>query len=300
MRGSRSDAESDANFAAVFLSPHFDDVALSCGGTVASVAASGEQGRAQIVTVFGDVPPDGTVVTPYAQSLLAEWGAPLLAEAVRLRHAEDEAAARVLGASLVTLPFADGAFRGDTYPNWPALQTTLAPADADLPAQIAEAVRATGLLTRETTLIGPLGAGRHVDHQAVFAALMLLAPDVAAIWLYEDFPYAARNTDAVQSSLAAIGLTNSVPHTHDISGWLQTKIRAIACYTSQVPILFPETSMPDAVHAYAEVVAGEAGAAERFWPLHSHSREKHLGLMRAQIDLPPNPFREKGERAYCT
>ncbi len=282
MTGGMLDNESgsgfDANFAAVFLSPHFDDVALSCGGTVASVAASGGQGeasKAQIVTVFGDVPPDGTVVTPYAQSLLMEWGAPSFAAAVQLRHAEDEAAAHVLGASLVTLPFADGAFRGDIYPNWPALQTTLAPADADLPAHIAEAVRATGLLTRDTTLIGPLGAGQHVDHQAVFAALMLLAPDVAAVWLYEDFPYAARNTDAVQRSLAAIGLTADVPSIHDITARIQTKIRAIACYTSQVPILFPETPMPDAVHAYAEVVAGGAGAAERFWPLHIHVREKH-------------------------
>jgi len=271
--GSGPDSESDANSAAVFLSPHFDDVALSCGGTVASVVASGGAGGAQIVTVFGDVPVDGTVVTPYARQLLMEWGASSFAEAVRLRHAEDEAAARVLGASLVTLSFADGAFRGDTYPNWPALQTALAPADADLPSHIAAAVRATGLLTRETTLIGPLGAGRHVDHQAVLAALVLLAPDVAAVWLYEDFPYAARNTDAVQSSLAAIGLTATVPYTHNIATWLQTKIRAIACYASQVPILFPQTPMPDTVHAYAEVVAGGVGAAERFWPL--HICEKH-------------------------
>lgn len=252
----------------LFLSPHCDDVALSCGATVAACA---EAGGAYIVTVFGGVAPTGTALTPYARSLLAEWGALSLAEAIRLRRDEDADAAPTLGASLVTLPFADGAFRGATYPDWPALQTTLAPADADLPAQIASAIRDTGLLTPRTTLVGPLGAGRHVDHQAVFAALALLAPAVSRVWLYEDFPYAVRQTDAVQARLHAVGLADAPPKMLDISPWLPTKIRAIACYASQVPILFPDTAMSDAVRAYAETVAGGIGAGERFWLFASHS-----------------------------
>jgi len=247
----------------LFLSPHFDDVALSCGGMV---AASAETEGAQIITVFGGVPAAGTPETSYAQSLLADWGTPSFVAAVRLRHAEDEDAARTLGASLVTLPFVDGAFRGAAYRDWPALQTALVPTDADLPARIADAVRATGLLTPRTTLVGPLGAGRHVDHQAVFAALALLAPAVARVWLYEDYPYAARQTDAVRSSLAAVGLTDATPQILDIVPWLPTKIRAVECYASQVPILFPDRPMPDAVHTYAQTVAGGKGAAERFWP----------------------------------
>lgn len=248
----------------LFLSPHFDDVALSCGGMAAACA---DTEGAQIVTVFGGVPLAGTPETPFAHSLLMDWGAPSFAAAVRLRRAEDEDAARTLGASLVTLPFVDGAFRGASYKDWPALQTALVPTDADLPGQIADAVRATGLLTARTTLVGPLGVGRHVDHQAVFAALALLAPAVARVWLYEDFPYAVQQTDAVRSRLASVGLTNATSQALDIAPWLPTKIRAIECYASQVPVLFPDTPMPDAVRAYAEAVAGDNGAAERFWPL---------------------------------
>ncbi len=248
----------------LFLSPHFDDVALSCGGMAAACA---ETEGAHIVTVFGGVPTAGTPETPFAQSLLADWGTPSFAAAVRLRRAEDEGAARILGASLVTLPFVDGAFRGATYRDWPALQTVLASADADLPAQIADTVHATGLLTSRTTLVGPLGVGRHVDHQAVFAALALLAPAVACVWLYEDFPYAAWQTDAVRNRLAAVGLADAAPQALDIAPWLPTKIRAIECYASQVPVLFPDTPMPDAVRAYTEAVAGGNGVAERFWLL---------------------------------
>lgn len=261
--------------ALLFVSPHFDDVALSCGGAVATSAAAGADAR--IVTMFGGAPPADAPLAPFARQLLHEWGTPTFADALRVRRAEDEAAARTLGAPLVTLPLVDGAFRHTGYPDWPSMLVAPAPQDAGFPAQIADALRGTGFITPDTVLVGPLGVGRHVDHRLVLAALRQLAGEVAAVWLYEDFPYAIGYPytahddlpNAVRDALRtayAVGVTPE-PQTVDIAAHLETRIRAIECYTSQIPVLFPETPMPAAVRDYAASVAGGAGAAERFWPL---------------------------------
>ncbi|MGN6673994.1 MAG: PIG-L deacetylase family protein, partial [Thermomicrobiales bacterium] len=44
-----------------FLAPHYDDVALSCGGTVALLAGQGA--RPLVVTVFGGDPSSVTLTT---------------------------------------------------------------------------------------------------------------------------------------------------------------------------------------------------------------------------------------------
>ena len=42
-------------------------------------------------------------------------------------------------------------------------------------------------------------------------------------------------------------------------------ITGIGCYTSQLPLLFPDAPMIAAVRSYGNLVAGGAGVAERFW-----------------------------------
>lgn len=246
----------------LFLAPHFDDVALSCGGAVARAVAAGEP--ATIVTVFAGVPAPEIPLTPYARWHLAAWGVASVAEAFDTRRAEDRAAALVLGASLTMLPFVDGAFRAGRYRSWDELRTRLAPADAPLPAAIADALMVGGLIGPGTLVTGPLAIGRHVDHQAIFAAMRLLAARGARIRGYEDYPYAA-DAEEYRARMAAPALAGATPEAIDIAPWLETKVRAIGCYASQLPTLFPDTPMPEAVRAYGTLVAGGAGIAERFW-----------------------------------
>ena len=54
---------------ALFLSPHFDDVALSCGGTVALAAADGPT---HVVTVFAAQPPGD--LNDFARFQHDRWG----------------------------------------------------------------------------------------------------------------------------------------------------------------------------------------------------------------------------------
>lgn len=246
----------------LFLAPHFDDVALSCGGEVARAVAAGSS--AAIVTIFAAAPPPEMPLTPYARWHLAAWGAASVAEAFAARRGEDEAAATTLGASPVMLPFVDGAFREDRYRSWDELRTRLAPADAALPAAVADTLIARDLIGPGTLVTGPLAIGRHVDHQAVWAAMRLLAARGVRVRGYEDYPYAADAAE-YRTRMAAPDLAGAMAETVDISRWLEAKVRAIGCYTSQLPSLFPDVPMPEAVRSYGSLVAGGDGVAERFW-----------------------------------
>jgi hypothetical protein len=103
-----------------------------------------------------------------------------------------------------------------------------------------------------------------VDHQAVFAAMRLLAARGVRVRGYEDYPYAADEAEYARR-LAAPDLAGATPERIEIAPWLETKVRTIGCYTSQLALLFPDTPMPEAVRTYGNRVAGGTGIAERFW-----------------------------------
>ena len=77
----------------IYLSPHFDDVALSCGGLVWEQSQARE--NVQVWTICaGEVPPGP--LSPFAAELHARWEAGQNAPAER--RVEDLAACRAMGA----------------------------------------------------------------------------------------------------------------------------------------------------------------------------------------------------------
>jgi hypothetical protein len=56
----------------VFLSPHYDDIALSGGGTAALAAQS--RGKADVALIFGDHPGPTRPLTDFAESLHTQQG----------------------------------------------------------------------------------------------------------------------------------------------------------------------------------------------------------------------------------
>lgn len=164
-----------------YLSPHPDDVALSCGGSVAADTSAGAE--VTLITVFSEGP------------------------RAAQRRQEDERAAAILGARLCPLELPDALDR-------PEVRGSL-----DLFAPLGQ--RHLGILSEVVARLqqkipagaavrAPLGVGGHIDHRLVCAAARALA-EVRPLSLsfYEDLPYSlaryalGRRMAALEARLSA-------------------------------------------------------------------------------------------------
>lgn len=245
-------------YSRVYLSPHLDDAALSCGGAIAASPA-----QTLVITLCTAPPPPGTIFNAVAVEFHAEWGlAP--DEVLRVRWEEDAAAMELLGVDYVYAGWLDAIYRvPEAYCSRATLYRPPVPDDPLLP-QVRDLL--TMLMERapRATIYAPLGAGNHVDHLAVFAAALACPPDRIA--LYEDINYAL-TPGAVERRLAEIGQPLVAELAPFDPSALRTKIAAIAAYRSQMAALFGgTTAMEAAITAYHAALARDRGGyAERIW-----------------------------------
>jgi LmbE family N-acetylglucosaminyl deacetylase len=237
------------------LSPHLDDAALSLGGTIGRLCASGEAVR--ILTVFaGDEPQPAP--TPLGAGMLRGWGFPP-GEAMAGRRQEDHEACSALGAGhpvhlshLEAIHRCDPRTSAPLYPAVPALFGEPAAVEGELVAAIArqlrEGVSAGGV-------VAPLAVGGHVDHRILRAAAeAAFGPNLS---YYEDYPYARAGGEAVEPALGGFtGWRHTLVPLAEMD--LERKIAAIAAYRSQVPHLFRgRGALARDVTAQARQVGGE-------------------------------------------
>jgi len=251
----------------LFLAPHYDDVALSCGGTVAALAQRGAPPL--VVTVFGGEPTT-TDLTAFARWQHERWGTGE-GDTVATRLDEEHAAAAALGCATATLPFLDAIYRGDAYRSDEALFGAIDPADAALPARIADSLLALPALVNAdpdaVNIFVPLAIGNHVDHQIVYTVGRTLAARGWRVLAYEDFPYAML-ADATTRRLAAVGHELGEAEARSVAATLAQRVAAIGAYGSQLPVIFRFTDdWPGAVAAHAFALGAGQEAMERFWSL---------------------------------
>jgi LmbE family N-acetylglucosaminyl deacetylase len=285
----------------VFISPHPDDAALSCGGLIARLRDRGEP--VAILTVFsgpgtldrltphqrlalgfgskekwqpGD---DADLASPNAPTSpdLAEAGAagaaPTPEPVMAVRRAEDESFARFVGATVVFLNLPDAVFRG--YEGDAELMGEPRPDD---PAPV-EGLRAALADLAPGFVYLPFGIGGHVDHRlARRAAIALLAEpgslDLDRTIFYEDFPYALTtgferleqlDPEILPSLPAGVTLT---PEYVDIADLLDRKLDGLRAYESQLGRLFGgDNPMASDVREHARRVGALGGSrpSERYW-----------------------------------
>ncbi len=245
----------------VFLSPHLDDVALSCGGTVAQLARAGY--RVLVVTVFaGSPPPD---LGRFGERHVRLWGG--AEDPMRRRRAEDEAAMDILGATPVYGLYPDAPFRRHPVEGrWLYTSDRLLfgmpdPSEGDFPHRIAGEVL-TLLAGHRARIYAPLAVGRHVDHVILASAGHLLQREGYDVVWYEDFPYAER---ALRPDvLAARGWHAALVPLDEED--VQRKMRAVLCYRSQIPSLFGnERHARRRLLDYMLTTSGLGYPAERYW-----------------------------------
>ena len=229
----------------IYLSPHFDDVALSCGGLVWHQMQAGDV--VEIWTVCAAAPDPSQPFSPFAQSLHARWGTG--PASVAARRAEDIASCQVLGAAYRHLAVADCIYRGDRigqyyYASEDALNGPLHPDEA------ARAVQITQLnleaLPPDLNLVCPLSLGNHVDHQ-----LTRLAAEQSGrrLYYYADFPYVLRQPDHLQALAQAGWQPACSPlSTLALTVWQD----CVAAHASQISTFWvDEAAMRTAIAEYA-------------------------------------------------
>ncbi len=178
----------------VFLSPHLDDVAISCAGLVWELTQQGD--RVSIWSICAGKPPAGPL-SPFAQSLHARWRAG--SQAVHLRQAEDRRACQKMGAEPVYLDIPDCIYRtarktGEhLYASEESLFGPLHPAEHRLVQRLAR--RLARNLPPEAQLVAPLALGNHVDHQLTRQAA---EQSERSLCYYADYPYAAKAAEELE------------------------------------------------------------------------------------------------------
>jgi LmbE family N-acetylglucosaminyl deacetylase len=239
----------------IYLSPHLDDVALSCGGQIFLHTTAGQS--VLVVTLMAGAPDADTAVSEFVQLLHQRWQ--LFGDAVTARRQEDLDACAILGAEAQHGPFPDSIYRFDPhsgapyYPTRDAIFGAVHPQEAALVDGIAAWLRA---LPAAGQVYAPLTLGGHVDHQLT----RLAAEGVYGRRLryYEDYPYVQQDPAALDALLgpARAGWQAQVIPLTDAA--LQARGAAIAAFVSQVSSFFSDRADLQAqITAYAAMVGGE-------------------------------------------
>ncbi|MCP4356462.1 MAG: hypothetical protein GY796_00390 [Chloroflexi bacterium] len=236
----------------IYLSPHLDDAALSCGGQIFKQTAVGK--NILIVTVMAGIPSVETV-SEYAQELHERWQ--LAQGVVAARQIEDKVADQILGADYQHWETPDCIYRTDAqgavyYADWAQIIGPIHPHEQALVKQLAHELEN---LPSHQQIVVPLAAGNHVDHQIVRQAAEHCFGDSSVY--YEDYPYVCNE----------MALTTVIPpHTTEwqaqtiflSTAAVQARIEAIAAYTSQVSTFFNgRADLEKQIRYHVQKIGGE-------------------------------------------
>jgi LmbE family N-acetylglucosaminyl deacetylase len=263
---------------ALCLSPHLDDAAFSCGGTLARLAAAGWD--VHVVTVFTASVP---APTGFALTCQTDKGIAPDVDYMALRRMEDAAAVRALGATAHWCGLPEAPHRG--YTSAPQLFAGVHAGDRATWRQVVEVLAPIVAACRPALLLAPQALGGHADHRHVVRAVRALAApadpesEVGAddggpractpvLW-YRDTPYVLRDPCALPPAPPREGAAGPLSPCRvplDEAA-LEARVAACAAYGSQLGFQFGgAAAMERAIRAHAAGEGAAVGhdAAERF------------------------------------
>jgi len=236
----------------IYLSPHFDDIAFSCGGLVWEQVEEGNS--VSIWTICAADPPEGDL-SEFAAYKHITWETNK--ETVHHRRREDQASCALMGARPRYFPFQDCIYRQDPltgsflYDSEESLWGAIHPSESILLERlISELIQ---VLPENAQVVSPLALGNHVDHQLTRKAAELLN---RPLWYYADFPYVIHMPE-IFINLTQKGWTHIVfPISKaGMSAWEN----AVAAHASQISTFWSnEFDMQKSLRNYRDQVGGIA------------------------------------------
>jgi LmbE family N-acetylglucosaminyl deacetylase len=165
----------------VYLSPHLDDAALSCGGRIVRQRKKGE--NILVVTVFtGDI---GEYKKPQYRIFESFTN-------TQSRRGEDERAMERLGVDYIWLDYPEALSRYNSPLSLFRSDACISSAESRLCESLLQDIRKICSATHGKRLYLPLAVGQHIDHQIVFeigSKLEAKAEHEFELCYYEEQPY---------------------------------------------------------------------------------------------------------------
>jgi LmbE family N-acetylglucosaminyl deacetylase len=213
----------------IYLSPHFDDAILSCGGLIWEQTQKGF--LVEIWTICaGDAPP-GRLSTQ-AVACHTQWGIRSARDVVAARRLENQAAARQVGAETVDFSIPDCIYRRSPsgkilYPD--DVFVPINPIEIHLDADISATLSSE--LQPGDKIVSPLAIGGHLDHFLTrLAAERLSRP----LWYYADIPYLLNHPEMLDPAAKGLRATHYRVSESGLEAWQ----KGIAAYATQILMLF--------------------------------------------------------------
>jgi LmbE family N-acetylglucosaminyl deacetylase len=224
----------------IYLSPHYDDAAFSCGGLIHSQCEAGSS--VLVITIFGSAAKAGEPLSEVGKWFHNLMGNP--ADETVMRQEEDKAAMAILGADLCWLTFQSSIYRGQPYqgiwfyPSREDMFGQLNRQEDGFELTIADALyRCLADANRSRSVIyAPLAVGNHVDHQLTHQASWILHEQGYKVVFYEDLPYSMKDDKPNSLEIATAAIKEKGAYAELVSlndGDLQAHIDSACAYPSQ-------------------------------------------------------------------
>jgi LmbE family N-acetylglucosaminyl deacetylase len=213
----------------IYVSPHFDDAVLSCGGLIWEQTQKGIPVEVWTVCA-GDAPPGP--LSLLAMDCHRQWGIESAEELVAARRLENQQAADLVGADTVNFSIPDCIYRRSPTGELLYSEEVFVPIhtfEKDLHLDIAAALSTE--LQPDDTVVSPLAIGGHLDHgMARRAAEALGRP----IWYYADIPYLLDRPEMLVPLSDGLMETLFPISEKGLEAWQN----GIAAYATQILMLF--------------------------------------------------------------
>jgi len=232
----------------IYVSPHFDDAVLSCGGLIWEQTQKGIP--VEIWTVCAGEAPPGPL-SLLARTCHQQWDIETAEDLIAARCIENQEAAALVGAETVNFSIPDCIYRRSPASDFFYPTDVFVPIHSDEKNMDAEiAVALTSELQPEDVIVSPLAIGGHVDHVLTrLAAEHLDRP----IWYYADIPYLINNPEMLVPATKGLMGTLYPISENGLGVWQN----GISVYVTQIPMLFENKGkMEEAVRLYWEKQLG--------------------------------------------